>query len=241
MTPEISIIIPTYKSADILEKNIMLLKSYLDENNLSNEIILVDDGSDDKGATQEAAKSLNIVFLANPVNTGKGAALKLGFEKAQGRFCIFTDADIPYQLDNLMEIYKKLSVENFDVVVGDRNLEGSIYYEKTSFLRNFGSWAVITMVNIFITRNWKDTQCGIKGFKANVGKRLFSMARINRFAIDIEIVFLAIKYGYNIKKINVSLRSNEKSTINIVNDGIKIIFDIFKIRLNELRGAYHIK
>lgn len=238
MIPEISIIIPSYKSAALLEKNISLLKSFFRSKNIAIEIILIDDGSNDNGATEKAAKSLDIIFLANQVNKGKGAALKLGFEKAIGRFCIFTDADIPYELDNLMAVYQNLSIEGFDIVVGDRNLEGSVYYEKTSVLRNLGSWAVSTMVSILISDNWKDTQCGIKGFKANIGKKLFSKALINRFAIDIEIIFLAIQWGHSIKKINVTLRNNEKSTINIVNDGIKIIFDIFKIRFNEFRGAY---
>ena len=59
----LSIIIPSYKSALVLQKNVSLLLKYLEQQSYSFEVIVVDDGSNDNGLTESIAKKLNVSFL----------------------------------------------------------------------------------------------------------------------------------------------------------------------------------
>ena len=124
---ELSIIIPSFKGAEVLRNNVPGLISYLKAKAIDFEIIIVDDGSDDNGKTKEVAADLNCQFYANSVNLGKGAAVRNGMLKASGKFRIFTDVDIPFEYDAFDRFLKYLDEKEFDVVVGDRTLEGSIY------------------------------------------------------------------------------------------------------------------
>src|SRR5260221_13569524 len=101
MTSDIylSVIIPAYRCGLILEKNLPNFISHLQSLNISYEIIIVDDGSHDGGLLASVADKLNCRYVANEVNKGKGAAIKLGMQSAQGKYKIFTDADIPYDYE----------------------------------------------------------------------------------------------------------------------------------------------
>ena len=91
----LSLIIPAYNAADILEKNLTVLLNYINRQPFLSEIIIVDDGSDDYGATEKVAKNAGCNFLRNHKNMGKGAAVRNGMKHASGKFRIFTDADLP--------------------------------------------------------------------------------------------------------------------------------------------------
>lgn len=235
---DLSIVIPSYKSFGILNINLPLLLKYLKNTALAYEVVIVDDGSKDNNQTNDLALKNKCICIKSDVNKGKGNALRLGIEKAKGEYIVFTDADLPYDFKHLAIIYDILKKEEYKIVIGDRNLDESEYFEKTSKIRNFGSWLVAIFVSVFFYKNWKDTQCGLKGFDAIVAKSIFRKTKICRFAIDIEVIFLAVKSKIKIKKIPVVLRNNETSTVNIFKDGLQIIIDIIRIKKNDLTGVY---
>jgi len=235
----LSIILPSYKGSSILSLSLPLLTEYLNKKNIQHEIIVVDDGSNDNGATKKIAEEYDCIFLENTKNTGKGAAVQKGMRHAKGNFRIFTDVDIPFELDAFEQFLYYLDFKEFDMVIGDRTLQDSIYFTQISRTRNISSKFFSFLVGRFVTTGMFDTQCGIKGFRAHVAEDLFSVNRINGFAFDVELLYIALKRNYDIKRLPIKLRTNEPSTISLAKEGINMVIDILKIKLNHVQGRYN--
>jgi dolichyl-phosphate beta-glucosyltransferase len=236
--PNVSIIIPAYRSSSALRNNLPYLMSFIKEKNLDAEVLIVDDGSADDGATEQVAKSNSCIYLSYPINLGKGGAVRYGMRKASGDVCIFTDADIPFETDAIDKILYYLNFKEYDLVLGDRGLKESHYFDKISNQRRFGSGFFTFIVGRFITTGISDTQCGLKGFRKQIAKDLFSVSRINGFSFDVEIVYISLKRNYDIKKIPVNLRSQEGNSVNVFKHGFKMVIDLLVIKLNHVKGYY---
>ena len=236
---KLSIVIPSYRSAKVLENNLPYLLLFLQEQNYASEVIIVDDGSKDSGATERVAIQHNCSYLAYPENRGKGFAVRTGMAVAQGDICIFTDADIPFETSAIEAIIHAIQVKEFDVVIGDRGLQASNYFTKISSQRRLGSGFFTFIVGRFITTGISDTQCGLKGFRKNVAADLFGKSRINGFTFDVELVYISLKRNYDIKKIPVNLRSQDGNSVNIFKHGFKMVLDLFMLKINHLRGYYN--
>lgn len=234
----LSIVLPSYNSSNSLSLRVPLLQSHLRDMRISHEIIIADDGSADGGDTQAAAKTMGCVYVSNPSNLGKGEALRVGMSMARGRFRIYTDADIPYGMEAIERVHWYLDHKEFHVVAGDRTLEGASYFHQVSLLRRAGSRLMSFLVGRFFAGGWFDTQCGIKGFRDHVAEDLFGVSRINRFAIDVELLYLALKRNYDIKRLPVRLEFQADSSVRPLRDGLQIMVDIARIRKNQLLGKY---
>ncbi|MEE9217076.1 MAG: glycosyltransferase, partial [Anaerolineales bacterium] len=215
-----------------------ILQAYLRGLKMPHEIIIADDGSRDADDTQKVVKALGCVYVVNPSNMGKGAALRLGMSKARGRFRIYTDADVPYEMDAIERFVWYLDYKEFHMVAGDRTLEGSTYFEHVPSVRSAGSRLMSFLVGRFFASGWFDTQCGIKGFRDYVADDLFGVSKINRFAIDVELLYLALKRNYDIKRLPVNLDFQGKSSVRPIRDGLQILIDIARIRKNQMLGSY---
>lgn len=235
---KLSIIIPAYKGASVLKGNVPGLVDWLRQSGISYEIIIVDDGSQDKGATRAVADELGCKFLANEINLGKGAAVRKGMLAATGDFRIFTDVDIPFEYDAFARFLNYLDNKEFDVVVGDRTLEGSSYFTEISRLRKIGSNVFSFIVGRFVAGGHFDTQCGMKGFRANVANDLFGVGRIKGFAFDVELLYISLKRNYDIKRLPVVLRCQEGSSVSVLRHGFGMLIDLFKIKVNHLAKKY---
>jgi dolichyl-phosphate beta-glucosyltransferase len=235
----LSVIIPSYKGATILKRNVPILINYLNTKNILHEIIIVDDGTSDVGETEKTALELGCSFMANEKNSGKGASVRRGMLAAKGDYRIFTDVDIPFEPEAFERFLHYLEFKEFDLVVGDRTLADSSYFSEISSSRKFGSNLFSFIVGRFITSGFFDTQCGMKGFSAKVANDIFSKSRINRFAFDAELIYIALKRNYDIKRLPVKLRNNnETSTVNLLNDALPMLIDLLKIKVNHLRKRY---
>jgi dolichyl-phosphate beta-glucosyltransferase len=227
---DISLIIPVYNGHCVLEKHLTPFLSWLSCKPYKTQIILVDDGSADSQLTKTYARQHDLQFLGLPANTGKGAALRYGFRLAEANIQLFTDADIPFQYENIDTFISLLTQGPRKLIIGDRTDPSSVYFEKTSFIRTAGSYLVSALVNRFFVKGIQDTQCGLKGMGKEVASLLFYHSRIDRFAIDVELVYLARQNDVPIIKIPVQLRSNDTSSVRAVKDGIKLLIDLYRIR-----------
>jgi dolichyl-phosphate beta-glucosyltransferase len=237
--PYLSIIIPSYKSSGPLEKNLPVLLHFLNKKKFTWEVLVVDDGSQDKGKTEAIVRKLNCRFLKNSANMGKGGALRNGMLNAKGFLRIFTDADIPYQTEVLDQFIHELDSNEYDMTVGDRTLNTN-YYTTVSRLRKIASRTFSSLVGMIITTGNYDTQCGIKGFRGDCAEDIFSVATINGFAIDVEVFYIALKRKYKIKKIPVALRSQDGKSVNVFKHGLLMLMDIPLIISNHYQGKYKV-
>lgn len=234
----LSVIIPSYNGAPVLNKQLPGLIAYLTRKKIHHEIIIVDDGSDDYGGTKRVATENKCIYIRHKINNGKGAAVRSGMLKAKGGFRIYTDVDIPFTLDSFKQFLRYLDFKEFDVVIGDRTLTGSSYAQKIPFIRKLGSDIFSFLAGRFVAGGYFDTQCGMKGFRSEAAEDIFSVSKIDGFAFDVEILYIALKRNYDIKRLPVKLRSNETSSVKIVRHGIQMLFDLFSLPINNLMGKY---
>jgi dolichyl-phosphate beta-glucosyltransferase len=87
---------------------------------------------------------------------------------------------------------------------------------------------------------YRDTQCGIKAFRADAARLMFSRARIDRFAFDIELFHMAERYRLSLTEVPVSLANSSTSTVRMGVDALRVARDIVRIRLWASRGVYDV-
>lgn len=231
----LSMIIPAYNAGSGFSTNVKRLFDYLSTRIDTFEIIIVDDGSTD-GFPYSCNEIPCTYFLQLNRNEGKGAALRTGFKKSKGHFVIFIDSDLPYELTDIDSVLYYLQ-RGFHIVIGDRTLPASITY-KTQFNRKLMSWAFSKFTTMVITGGLPDTQCGLKGFLGNIGRSLFSLSCIKGFAIDVEILYIALKYCLDIKRVPVHLKCQTRTSIHMLKEPFRMSCDVLRLKLYYQRGLY---
>jgi dolichyl-phosphate beta-glucosyltransferase len=226
----LSIVIPSYKGAGSLTKNLPYLYNYLIAHFRLFEVIIVNDGGNDRSALNKLKETCNCQVYDLEKNYGKGAALRMGFGYAQYDYLLFTDADIPFTNECLEKIIKAVG-SGKDIAIGDRNLNNSFYNEKLPVLRRLGSSIISILSYCFIDKKIKDTQCGLKGFSKEAAKQTMLQSISDGFAIDFEILYRAKKKNLEIERVPVVKRNQDKSTVRILSNGMKMLREIFKVIL----------
>jgi len=235
-SPELSIVVPAYNSAGYIGRTVQELLRYLDEAGRHGEVIVVDDGSSDD--TQKvAAISTDVQVVRLNRNRGKGAALRAGMALARGSIRAFTDADLPYGTRPLSSAVRYINERGFHAVVGDRTLPGSTYVPPGR-MRGVVSSAASFAFRTLVTGGIYDTQCGIKVFRGDVAGELFALTRVDGFAVDVELIYLLLKYRMDVKRMPVQLSNNEPSSVRVVRDSLVAARDILAIRRSWALGRY---
>jgi len=236
----LSVIIPAYNEEKKLPKTLGEIDDYLRKQNYDSEIIVVSDGSKDK--TVEVAKNLmseikNLRVIEFKKNQGKGFGVKEGMLGALGNFRLFTDADNStpiFQIEKMWPEFEK----GFDIVIGSRDIRGAILDPPQPLFRRF-TGEVFKYLRKIIVDLWEieDSQCGFKCFTKRAAENIFPKCKINRFAFDPEILLVGKKLGYKIKEIPIYWKNDLQSKVKL-KSMVKMLLDLFKIRLNEIKGYY---
>src|SRR3546814_21040926 len=92
-------------------------------------------------------------------------------------------------------------------------------------LRDVGSKAINLLASGVLLSHPHDTQCGLKAFRADVAKAIFSLSRVDRFAFDIEILHLVERHELTLADVPVRLASSARSTVKVVRDGRSLVRD----------------
>lgn len=235
--PDLSLILPCYRAAPLARRSADRLSAYLGRRPLTWELIVVDDGGGD--FPHSAFDDLpEVRLIPLPANLGKGGAVRAGMLAASGDVRIFTDVDLPYDLDLIPTMASIIRDRGFHMVIGDRSLPSSRYLTEISFPRKLTSALFTGFVGTMVTGGFFDTQCGLKAVRADVAEELFRLQRLDRFAFDVELVYLALKHKLDVHRIPVQLRNNETSSVRLWRDAARGFVDVFRIKANQLRGLY---
>ncbi|MFO7870912.1 MAG: glycosyltransferase [Kiritimatiellia bacterium] len=234
--PAVSVVLPAYNCAGYISNSVTSIVEFFRANGLSGEVLVVDDGSID--GTCEQVPRLNAVKVIRlPANRGKGFAVRTGMNKAVGKVKIFTDADIPYGLPFITTVLYHVIQRGFHAVIGDRSLPQSTY-RQPRLMRRLASKSASFLFRTLITGGYGDTQCPVKGFRAEVADEVFKMAKLDSFTFDLEIVYLMLKYNLDIKRIPVTARNIAPGTLNIFLESARALCDVVRIYSNSHSGAY---
>lgn len=86
------------------------------------------------------------------------------------------------------------------------------------------------LVRLLVTGGTADTQCGFKLFSRRAAQDLFARARVERFAIDVEIIYLARRLGYEVVEVPIVWRNSPQSTVDPIVDSARMLVDLARIR-----------
>ena len=230
---EISIIIPAYNEEKRIGVTLEKTLAYLAVRPWPCELLVVDDGSSDRTADQvrEVARCHpEVQCLQNERNRGKGYSIRRGVERARGRYIGFMDADYKTDIATLDEVVKYLE-EGDDGVIGDRTLTASRIEVVRRPYRQWGSDMFRGLMHRLIgLEEFGDTQCGFKFFRAEVMRDLFSHQRVDGYMFDVEILLLASRSGYRIRRIPVKWSDDPDSRFNPVSGMVRNLGELIRIR-----------
>jgi dolichyl-phosphate beta-glucosyltransferase len=237
---ELSLLIPAYNEQDLIISTLEELIQFLETRIPKFEILVVDDGSQDKTTEIVQQYSLGqprVRLLAQHSNLGKGCAIQRGVLESKGKYIIFVDADLPYNLDAIDSILAALSGDH-DLAIGSRHLEGSEVRD-IPLLRYIAGQVFSVLVGILMFPGIHDTQCGMKGFRAEAAREIFKRLTIQKFGFDVEVLYIARKLKYSILPVPVKMTGfRYDSRINVLRDSGRMFLDLFTIRWNDWRGKY---
>ena len=221
-----SLVIPAYNESPRLGTGFERLRLTLETLGTdSTEVIIIDDGSSDDTArvAHEVYGHLpHTLFVRQPVNRGKGAAVRLGIALASGDYVIATDADMAIGPAQFPDFVAKL--HDVAVVAGSRVHERHIRYD--SVLRTLAGSTFNRFVRHYAHTTLRDTQCGCKGFQRGPGRLLGLLGMIDGFAYDAEIFYLASQLAIPVEPLNVTWDDVRGSSVKMGRDSLMMLRDI---------------
>lgn len=237
----LSLVLPAYDEARRLPASLARCAEYFVAHGIQAEIIVADDGSRDDTAEAIArtiaalpAGAPAIRHLALP-HRGKGGAVRSGMRAAEGDPVIFLDADLTIPVE-IVEDFRRALAKGADIAIASRYVPGSVvdrpwWRRVTGDLYRFA-------VRALVPTGVRDTQCGGKAYSARAARYLFGQQRLEGFAFDAEILFLARRAGYRVVEIPFALHQQRNTSIDFLADAPRMIRDLMIIRLNSIRGRY---
>ena len=208
-TCSLSVIIPAYNEEDrlsiMMEETMAYLKQRASlDGKFTYEVIIVDDASKDK--TVELATSMiskygsEIKVLRLAENHGKGGAIRKGILRASGDLVLMVDADGATLFKDIEKLEAEMINDNNPmIVIGSRaHLEQEAIASR-HFIRNFLMVGFHFIVSILFSHGVRDTQCGFKLFNRRACELIFPAMHIERWAFDVEILFLAGIHDIRVK------------------------------------------
>jgi len=236
--PSLSIVIPAYDVAARIENTLDRVTAFFDERGFELEIVAIDDGSRDGtlvALERYAARDPRVVSLGFHQNRGKGAAVRAGLSAARGRVVAFTDADLPYSLERIVEGIELLEGDA-ELVVGARDLAEQDSRRDYPPSRRAASFIFGRFVATVLGTGVRDSQCGLKLMKRDVAWALADALTIDGFAFDVEMLLLARRWRLNVARLPVSMVRSGSSSVALGADAADMARDVLRIALRARRG-----
>jgi len=215
------------------------VSAYIRASRLETEVIVVDDGSNDR--TAAVAKSFqsemsSLRLISNSENRGKGYSVRHGMLEARGRIVLFTDADLSAPIEEAGKLLAAL--ENHDIAIGSRALDRSLIFARQSVFREYAGMVFNVIVRLILRLPFVDTQCGFKAFRREPCHIIFEQQSIERFGFDPELLYLARHHGLRAVEIPVRWAHSPDTKVSMLRDSLQMFLDVFLIRWNALTGRY---
>jgi glycosyltransferase involved in cell wall biosynthesis len=241
--PNYSIIIPAYNEATRLGATLDRVLAYVTEKGWDAEVLAVNDGSHDGTADVIRGYAKNnprLRLLQNPGNRGKGYSVRNGMLHAQGEVLLFSDADLSSPIEEAEKLFAALAA-GADIAVGSRWLRSDLQTQRQPLYRQLFGRIFNLLLRVILGLNFKDTQCGFKAFNRHAADIIFPQQRIERWAFDPELLYLAQKAELKVEEVPVAWSHVGGTRISPLRDGMRMFREVLEIRRNARAGKYSLK
>ena len=234
MLPPFSIVIPCFNEEARIGQTLRLTLDYLAANAPESELIVVNDGSTDAtGAiARDGLKSAQATtrLLENFPNRGKGAAVRSGLLAAGTPIGLFSDADLSTPLEEMPKLIEPIANGEVDIAFGSRALDRSLIGVHQPWRREQAGRVFNLLVRLATGLPFWDTQCGFKAFRLEACRPILEAARIEGFAFDVELLYLARRSGLRLREVPVRWNHAEGSKVSFFRDSLRMLREVITVR-----------
>lgn len=226
---QVSIVIPAYNEESRIKEVLDSLLNNVKLQDMKYEIIVVDDGSQDK--TAEIVKKYDVQLIQHEQNKGYGASLKTGVRHAQYNIIAITDGDGSYPVDRIPELVS--FIDEYDMVVGART--GSNV--KIPLARRPAKWILNKYANYLVKYKIPDLNSGLRVFRKDIFEK-FQNILPSGFSLTSTITLALLSNDYRVKYVPIDYyERGGKSKIKPIRDTINFFSLITRASLyfNPLR------
>jgi len=241
LRPHLTVVIPAYNEESRIGPTIEAIGAYLSRGRIEAEILIADDGSTD-GTARVAADALGSMrgrVLSGAENLGKGFAFRQGFAAARGRWVLLTDADLSTPIEEHARLAAAARDHDLDLVIASRALPDSTIERRQHPVRELMGKSFNVVVRALTSLPFRDTQCGFKLMDRERVAPLVERMRVDGFAFDVELLFLATRFGLRVRDVPVTWRNDPRSTVGLMTDSTRMFADLLRMRWRFRRGAYN--
>jgi dolichyl-phosphate beta-glucosyltransferase len=231
----LSLIFPCYNEAERLPQTLAAYLARLSREPGAVEVLVVDDGSTDETfavARAVAAGDHRVRVIRSQPNHGKGFGVRTGVLEAEGELIVFTDADGSYGPGEVARVTAALA--EAPVAIGSR----PVGWATGPPARRLASRLFNRAIRAVLGLPFGDTQCGLKGFRRQAALEVFGRARLDGFAFDAEVLFLARRLGLVVSEVPVRAEERDGSKVQLVVDALGMLRDVLQVRRWAVNGGY---
>ena len=238
--PKYSIVIPAYNESRRIPATLDAVLRVVAEKGWDVEIVVVNDGSTDATAevvTGYAGRYPSVRLQQNPGNHGKGYSVRAGILAALGDIVMFTDADLSAPMEEAERLFAAIE-QGADIAIGSRWLDRGRQVQRQPLYRQLFGRCFNAVTRLVMGLGFADTQCGFKAFTRDAAQTVFQLQTIERWGFDPEILFIAVKCGFDVREVPVTWGHDERSRMSYLRDGLQMLKEIATIRWNAICGLY---
>ncbi len=235
LSMELSIVIPAYKEASKIRRDVQAAADFLVQAGIQGEIIVVDDGSDDDTAAQAQAAPIpsgvqRQVIRYQP-NRGKGYAVRTGVLASSGKIVMFADSGLCVSFQYILWGMDLIHSGHCEIAHGSRKLHHSDIKLSQNFYRRMGSKFFHALMRLFgVPAEISDSQCGFKIYRGDVARELYQLCISEGFMFDVEILLRAIRRGYRVIEFPIRWHNDRDSRLHPIRMAARIFYELMIIR-----------
>ncbi|MBT58919.1 MAG: glycosyltransferase [Candidatus Marinimicrobia bacterium] len=231
----LSIIIPVFNEAEKIRDDILMISKFLNENKLTGEIIISDDGSTDDTiimATETPVSELvQLSVISDGKHVGKGHAVRKGILQSKGNIVLFMDSGKTVKLDAITKGLEMIQHGDCQIVLGSRHLPESIINIPLTFHRRVVSVLFRLFIKLVFPSMWgfTDTQCGFKISNGNLARKIYGESVIDGFLFDIEFLKKAKKNAVTIYELPIHWTCDRDSRLSLLPTLWEVLRDALRL------------
>jgi len=219
----VSVVIPVFNEEATVGNVVTRTKKTLEQLGVSYEILVVDDGSDDRSA--DIAQELKARVLKK-AHQGKGFALRSGFRQAKGELVVTLDADGSHQPEEIPLVLRYIREGKADFVVGSRFFDSEANKTKIPKINRTGNRMFNGLIWYLTGAKISDSQSGFRAIRSSLIKRM--KLGSHGYEVESEMLVKALKMGARVAETPISFvqRTVGSSKLDPVKDGVRILYAI---------------
>jgi glycosyltransferase involved in cell wall biosynthesis len=219
----VSVIIPVFNEEATVGDIVNRTKKTLEKLGATYEVLVVDDGSDDRSANIAQEQKAQVL---RDKHQGKGFALRSGFRQAKGELVVTLDADGSHKPEEIPLVLRYLTEDRADFVIGSRFANSEANKTKIPKINRTGNRLFNNLTGYLTGMKISDTQSGFRAIRASLIKKMKLTS--HGYEVESEMLVKALRIGARVKETPISFdqRTMGNSKLDPLRDGTRILYAI---------------